>query len=119
MKADKFRVKDGFDVIMEGTSKEIQRHFNLAKSNHLGIYARKGMLIQGKYTVEYLLDDDDHLKWQVRHLIQDGNTVCHGKPEKNLAELRELGFECEAVPYTNVSLKGRKKKDWIIKCIKK
>lgn len=82
------------ELLFTGTNREIQKKYGIPKGTHVGLYALKGHVLYNKYRFA-LVGEDNHLVWQTRHLERDKNTPCHGNPDENIAELRELGYICE------------------------
>lgn len=108
-----FEVLDLDDnIIARGTTRELRKIFGFAKGSSMHIYASQGHLLQKKYKVRYV-NKDNHLEWQVRMLKTYGNTIAHGKIEKNLKELKELGYVCDAVA-TEYRVGKRKKKSYTL-----
>lgn len=95
------------ELLFTGTNREIQKKYGIPKGTHVGLYALKGHVLYNKYRFA-LVGEDNHLVWQTRHLERDKNTPCHGNPDENIAELKELGYICEKKEY--VYKEGRRKK---------
>lgn len=109
----KYRVLKGEKVEFVGNAKQIKEKYGLSPTASLTYYAFTGHRLRGIYRVQFD-EQDNHLVWQTRNLDLYGNTVDNGNIEENLAELRELGYDCEARKFVMTDGKRRKTKGYVL-----